>query len=251
MTDASSPDLTIVIAAFDEEETVEGVLRELCDTLGDAIAFEVLVVDDGSRDRTHEICRDLCDELPRLRVVRHPRNLGKSAAILSAAHEARGRWILTMDADGQNDPNDFPRLWQAACDLPDEEPPTIICGKRSHRADTRVKWLSSKIANAVRRRLLNDETPDTGCGIKLFPRRAFLELPQFHNIHRFLPCLFLRQGGKTLSLTVNDRPRQGGVSKFGFSNRFFTGIVDLLGVMWLVRRSTWAFSEIRERELGR
>lgn len=250
MTDASTPDLTIAIAAFDEEATVEGVLRELCGALGDSVDFEVLVVDDGSRDRTFQICRDLQRELPRLRVLRHPRNLGKSAAILTAAHEARGRWILTMDADGQNDPADFIHLWEAARDLPDG-PPTIICGKRSHRADTRFKWLSSKIANFVRRSLLHDETPDTGCGIKLFPRRAFLELPQFHNIHRFLPCLFLRQGGKTVSLTVNDRPRQGGVSKFGFGNRFFTGIVDLLGVMWLVRRGTWAFSEIRERELDR
>lgn len=248
--DASSPDLTVVIAAFDEEETVEAVLRELCETLGDSIHFEVLVVDDGSRDRTYEIVRGLCDELPKLRLVGHPRNLGKSAAILTAAHEARGRWVLTMDADGQNDPSDFLHLWEAALEVP-AGMPTIICGRRSHRADTRFKWLSSKIANAVRRSLLNDETPDTGCGIKLFPRQAFLELPQFHNIHRFLPCLFLRQGGKTLSLTVNDRPRQGGVSKFGFSNRFFTGIVDLLGVMWMVRRSTWAFSEIRETELRR
>lgn len=244
------PELAIVIAAYDEEETITGVIQELLDVLGsadgspDSIDFEVLVVDDGSRDRTPDICAELAQASDRIRLVRHPTNLGKSAAQLTAALNTQASWILTMDADGQNDPRDFQSLWQAAQALPPGSP-TILCGRRTRRADTWLKFLSSRIANGVRRSLLHDETPDTGCGIKLFPRREFLELPSFHNMHRFLPCLFLRQGGKTLSLPVNDRLRQGGTSKFGLKNRLFTGIVDLLGVLWLVRRKTGTFSSLR------
>lgn len=243
MCQAKTPELTIAIAAFDEEETVAAVLRELFSVLAPQIHLEAVVVDDGSRDRTYEICRSLESELDGLKVLRHAHNRGKSAAIITAVHAARAPWVLTMDADGQNDPADFVSLWQGAQALSGPEP-TIICGRRSNRADTWFKMVSSKVANAVRRSLLQDETPDTGCGIKLFPRDAFLQLPQFHNMHRFFPCLFLRQGGKTLSLPVTDRPRQGGQSKFGFSNRFFTGIVDLVGVMWLVRRGVGPFVEL-------
>lgn len=235
------PALTIALTAYDEEETLAPVIEELLEVLGDAIDFEVVVVDDGSTDRTAEIGDELAAAHSRVRCVHHLENRGKSAAVVTAVRAARAPWILTMDADGQNEPRDFARLWEAA--RADEgSTPLLVCGQRARRADTLVKHLSSRIANGVRRRLLRDATPDTGCGIKLFPRQAFLDLPHFHNMHRFLPALFLRQGGRVRSLLVQDRERQGGVSKFGLGNRLGPGILDLFGVMWLTRRPAGPFS---------
>jgi dolichol-phosphate mannosyltransferase len=148
---------------------------------------------------------------------------------------ARGRWIATLDGDGQNDPADIPALWRLA-QAAAAAPPLLIAGHRARRRDSWSKRQASHIANAVRRRLLHDDTPDTGCGLKLFPRALFLDLPFFDHMHRFLPALVLREGGIVRSVPVNHRPRRRGTSKYGVLDRLGVGIADLAGVMWLRRR---------------
>ena len=157
-------------------------------------------------------------------------------AILTGIKAARAGWIATLDADGQNDPADIPRLWDIARSAP-ASPPLMVAGQRRKRRDTWSKRAASRAANAVRRRLLGDGTPDTGCGLKLFQRDFFLELPRFDHMHRFLPALAMRQGGKVVSVPVNHRARERGQSNYGFFDRLWVGIADLIGVMWLMRRA--------------
>jgi dolichol-phosphate mannosyltransferase len=171
-----------------------------------------------------------------LRLLRHIRSFGQSAAIRTGVEAARAPWIATLDGDGQNDPADIPTLWRIGLTAASGTPP-LITGYREHRHDRRTKRLASQIANGVRRRLLRDDTPDTGCGLKLFPRSLFLNLPYFDHMHRFLPALVLREGGIVKSVRVNHRPRRGGVSKYGVFDRLGVGIVDLFGVLWLQRRA--------------
>jgi dolichol-phosphate mannosyltransferase len=149
---------------------------------------------------------------------------------------ARGPWIATLDGDGQNDPADIPKLI-AERDSPANRGVQLFMGNRkASRKDTAFRKLQSSIANGVRSSLLGDGTPDTGCGIKLFSREVFMELPRFDHMHRFLPALFLRQGARVISVPVSHRPRLRGTSKYGMLNRLWVGIVDICGVMWLRRR---------------
>jgi dolichol-phosphate mannosyltransferase len=199
-----------------------------------ALAHEVLFVDDGSSDGTFEVLERMRAESPGMRVLRHACNAGQSAALLTGVRAARGTWVATLDGDGQNDPADVLRLWSRAEREPD--PAALYIGHRVCRHDDWVRILSSKVANAVRSRLLGDRVPDTGCGIKLFRRDVFLALPYFDHMHRFLPALFQRAGARVISLPVNHRPRARGTSKYGMLDRLWVGIVDIFGVMWLRRR---------------
>jgi dolichol-phosphate mannosyltransferase len=159
---------------------------------------------------------------------------------------ARGEWIATLDGDGQNDPADLPKLIEAR-DRATTSNLQLVTGYRKKRQDSWLKRVSSRIANGVRSRLLGDATPDTGCGLKLIARRTCLELPAFDHMHRFLPALVQRNGGATLSVEVNHRPRTRGVSNYGVFDRLWVGIVDLFGVAWLRRRAL----RPQARELGR
>ena len=175
-------------------------------------------------------------ETPRLRLARHTQSCGQSSAIRTGVRAARAVWVATLDGDGQNDPADIPKLWRLGC-ADSGTTPILITGYREKRQDSWEKRAASRIANLIRRRLLGDDTPDTGCGLKLFPRALFLDLPYFDHMHRFLPALVLREGGKVHSVPVNHRARRRGVSKYGVFDRLGVGIVDLLGVMWLRRRA--------------
>lgn len=238
MTDTRSgngPDLSIVIPVHNEAANIGALLDEIVRALGVATKFEIVVVDDGSSDDTLAILRKARTALPMLRVLRHERSQGQSAATVSGIRAARGTWIATLDGDGQNDPADIPHLIAArdAHVAPDD---VLFAGYRKIRRDTRRKRVSTRVANGVRGRLLRDRTPDTGCGLKLFRRDLFLELPHFNHVHRFLPALFIRQGGGVQSIEVNHRPRAGGRSHYGTLDRLAVGVYDLLGVMWLLRR---------------
>jgi dolichol-phosphate mannosyltransferase len=234
-----APSLAVVVPVFDEADNVLPLLSEIhaaLEPLG--TGFEVVFVDDGSRDATPARLEAARARFPRLRVVRHARNCGQSTAISSGVRAARAPLVVTLDGDGQNDPADIPRLLSAAESRRGGGPAPLVAGIRRHRHDSWVRRMSSRIANAVRSRLLHDETPDTGCSLKLFAREAFLDLPFFDHMHRFLPALFRRQGATVLFVDVNHRPRQRGQSKYGVGNRLWVGIVDLLGVLWLQRRMT-------------
>jgi dolichol-phosphate mannosyltransferase len=231
-------DLSIVIPVKNEAGNIAPLVAEIVAALEPGgVEYEIVYVDDGSGDATAAEIVRLQTVNRRLRFVRHATSCGQSAAIRSGIKAARAPWIATLDGDGQNDPADLPALWQIAKAAP-TEPPLLIAGHRARRQDSWSKRRASKIANAVRRAMLHDDTPDTGCGLKLFPRALFLDLPYFDHMHRFLPALVLREGGIVRSLPVNHRPRERGTSKYGVLDRLAVGIGDLFGVMWLRRRQS-------------
>ena len=228
--------LSIVVPVRNEQENILPLLAEIYAALEGGAAFEVVYVDDGSRDATPRRLAEALALYPRLRVLRHRTSCGQSAALMTGMRAARGAWVVTLDGDGQNDPMDIPKLI-AARDGASAVGLQLVSGYRKKRKDVWLKRVSSRVANGIRARLLGDATPDTGCGLKLISRAACLELPFFDHMHRFLPALVQRNGGATLSVEVNHRPRTRGTSNYGLFDRLWVGIVDLFGVMWLKRRA--------------
>ncbi|MBC8405813.1 MAG: glycosyltransferase family 2 protein [Planctomycetes bacterium] len=227
--------LSVVIPVLNEAPNLRDLLQEIRQALDAVMPFEIILVDDASTDNTDALLPQLFDEFPQLRVLRHDRRSGQSAGLRTGIRAARYEWIATLDGDGQNDPADLPKLWAAR---PTEAAPCwMAIGHRLDRRDTGAKRFASKFANGLRRRALRDDTPDTGCGIKIFPRELFLQLPWFNHIHRFLPALVRRAGGTSISIPVGHRERTRGQSKYGVWDRAWVGIWDLMGVMWLLRRN--------------
>ena len=226
--------LSVVVPVYNEQDNVAPLVGEIVAALRGSVDFEIVYVDDDSTDATLARLQALKADVPELRVVRHLRQSGQSTAIRNGVKAARGTWIATLDGDGQNDPADIPKLLaerdRAADDI------KLFAGWRVDRKDSGSKRWASKAANAIRSRMLRDETPDTGCGIKLFEREAFLELPHFNHMHRYLPALMQRAGYRTVSVPVGHRHRSSGVSKYNNLNRALVGISDLRGVAWLIRR---------------
>jgi dolichol-phosphate mannosyltransferase len=231
------PELAVVVPVKNEQDNVLSLIGEIHTALEGVAEFEVIYVDDGSDDRTPQKLREAKEKFPRLRTLRHRESCGQSQAVATGVAAASARFVATLDGDGQNDPADIPALLAQLRAAPDPDL-LLIAGHRHKRKDSAVKRYTSKFANALRRALLNDETPDTGCGLKLFTRAAFLDLPRFDHMHRYLPALFLRRGGRVVSVPVNHRPREKGVSKYGTLDRALVGVTDLLGVMWLIRRAS-------------
>ncbi|MGE4070622.1 MAG: glycosyltransferase family 2 protein [Lysobacterales bacterium] len=232
----STLDLSVVVPVHNERDNVTPLLLEIEAALGPlSLSWEALFVDDHSRDDTLAVLRALKPAHPQLRVLHHRSQSGQSKAVRTGVKAARGRWIATLDGDGQNDPADIPRLL-AARDSGDPKV-KLYAGWRVQRKDSGSKRWASKFANAIRSRLLRDETPDTGCGIKLFEREVFLDLPYFDHMHRYLPALVKRAGWQCLSVPVNHRERTAGQSKYGNLGRAWVGLKDLRGVAWLIQRS--------------
>jgi len=229
-------DLSVVVPVRDEAANVAPLVAEIRAALDGLLSYEIVYVDDGSEDATTAEVARLQAATPHLRLLRHMHSCGQSAAIRTGVRAARAAWITTLDGDGQNDPADIPKLWRIGRTAPPALP-LLITGYREDRRDRWTKRSASQIANRVRRRLLADDTPDTGCGLKLFPRSLFLDLPYFDHMHRFLPALVLREGGIVRSVRVNHRPRREGASKYGVFDRLGVGVIDLFGVIWLKRRA--------------
>ncbi|MBS4047912.1 MAG: glycosyltransferase [Alphaproteobacteria bacterium] len=234
---ASQPDLSVVIPVHNEEKCISALISETCRVLRGHLAFEIIVIDDASEDDTPRLLQQCLESAPELRPIRHARQAGQSMAILTGVQAARADMIVTMDGDGQNDPLDILAFWGVMMDASDSEG-LLLAGQRVRRQDTFIKKMSSKIANAVRASILRDATPDTGCGMKMFSRAMFMRLPTFNHMHRFLPVLVIRMGGRVASLPVNHRPRRGGRSHYGTLDRLAVGLVDLFGVYWLRLRWT-------------
>ncbi len=228
--------ISVVVPVKNEQDNVEPLVREISAALTDCAKFEIIYVNDGSTDRTPQVLERLKAEFPMLRVIAHRASCGQSQAVATGVKHARYEWVATLDGDGQNDPADIPSLIAALADPSQPANLQLLAGWRNKRQDTFIRKLSSKIANGVRSRFLRDNTPDTGCGLKVFARATFLELPHFDHMHRFLPALVQRNGGAVVSVPVNHRPRERGTSKYGIHNRLWVGIVDLFGVAWLQRR---------------
>lgn len=231
-----SQKIAAVVPVYNEVGNVEQLIAELQAVLSKHEAYEIIFVDDGSHDGTVDRLVQLSHTIPELKVVQHRKNTGQSASIVTGVRTATMDWIVTLDGDGQNDPADIPKLIARLTEASSHHQPCIIVGNREKRRDTWIRRYSSRIANAVRAKLLNDDCPDTGCSLKLFPRLAFLQLPHFNHCHRFLPALFKRAGFTVLNVPVSHRPRLRGQSKYGIHNRLWTGLIDLLGMIWLIRR---------------
>lgn len=245
------PELSVVVPVHNEEGNVAPLVAEIVAALErdprlGRGRFEIVFVDDRSRDDTLARLRQAQAGTPELRVLRHLDNAGQSAAIRTGVKAARAAWVATLDGDGQNDPADIPRL----LDERDRAAPDVrlFAGWRTDRKDSGSKRRASKWANAIRARMLRDATPDTGCGLKLFERAVFLDLPGFDHMHRYLPALVQRAGWKTLSVPVSHRPRGSGVSNYGNLQRALVGIRDLFGVAWLIARNRRTAVEEVERE---
>lgn len=229
-------ELSIVIPAKNEAENIKPLTLEILAALEGSIEFEIIYVDDGSTDQTYAQLRSLIDAGNScIRPIRHKFSVGQSTAIQSGVKAANGHLILTMDGDGQNDPADIPNLLAQARQF---SPAMDFCviGFRKSRKDTSWKRFQSKIANSIRRKILQDDTPDSGCGLKIIPKATFLKLPYFDHMHRFIPALIQRLNGKVVVVEVNHRDRQAGVSKYNMLGRLGVGIIDMFGVMWLQRR---------------
>jgi len=199
-------DLSVVVPVRDEEANIAPLINEICSSLDGLLEYEIVYVDDGSSDKTWESLVTLSEKLSQLRIVRHRKSCGQSYAIHTGVKAAQSPLIATLDGDGQNDPADIPRLLEV---FNSDDSPVglqLVIGHRRKRQDSWVKRTSARVANKVRGYLLKDRTPDTGCGLKLFPRDTFLGLPFFDHMHRFLPALILRNGGAVLSVEVNHRP---------------------------------------------
>jgi dolichol-phosphate mannosyltransferase len=234
-----APILSVVVPVRNESENVLPLVEEIHTALEGGAAFELVYVNDGSNDDTGAKLEQARARFPALRVVTHVESCGQSAAIRSGVDAAEGTWIVTLDGDGQNDPADIPALVEIALEdgATVEGALHLVAGIRRQRRDSWIKRVSSRVANAIRQALLHDGVSDTGCGLKVFRRDAFLRLPYFDHMHRYLPALIIRGGGRIRCVDVNHRPRLRGASNYGLFDRLWVGISDLLGVAWLLRRA--------------
>jgi dolichol-phosphate mannosyltransferase len=222
------PRVSVVVPAHDEAGAIGPLAAEIARALAN-IPHEIVVVDDGSRDGT--VTAALASGAAGLRVLRHPRRLGQSAALVTGVLAARAPVVVTLDGDGQNDPADIAAL------LDRLDGAALVAGVRRRRRDSVPRRIASRIANGIRRAVLRDGAVDTGCGLRAFRRETFLALPRFDHMHRFLPALFLAVGQPVAFVAVEHRPRTQGRSKYGVWDRVLVGLVDLWGVAWLKRRA--------------
>jgi glycosyltransferase involved in cell wall biosynthesis len=233
---ANAPAVTIVVPMFNEEGVAAALMREIAVGL-EGRRFEIVAVDDRSTDGTLSALGEARADVPQLRVVAHQKNAGQSRAIRTGILAARGAVIATLDGDGQNDPADIGTLFERLTRPNAPEGLAMVAGERATRQDAAARKWASEIANRVRSRLLNDGARDTGCGLKLFYREAFLRLPAFDHMHRYLPALMRREGYVVEFAPVGHRARRHGRSKYTNLGRLAVAFRDLLGVVWLNARA--------------
>ncbi len=223
--------ISVVVPARNEAENLGELVPEIAGAVS-GMAYEIVIVDDGSTDDTAAVLERLARGGLPVRRVAHPASLGQSAALMTGVLAARAALVATLDGDGQNDPRFIAELLEGLSD----PKVGLVAGQRVGRKDTIAKRIGSRLANRIRRAMLNDGTRDTGCGLKAFRREAFVRLPYFQTMHRFLPALFLGDGWQVAHVDVIDRPRRHGRSNYGLLDRLAVGIPDLFGVRWLLRR---------------
>lgn len=237
--------ISVVVPVLNEEENIAPLLQEIASAAKTVPISEIIYVDDGSTDGTYDTLRSLRGEYPALRILRHDRRCGQSTAFWTGVKSASNDLIATLDGDGQNDPADIERLYSMYERHKHLREKLMIVGERKKRNDSLSRRLASRFANGLRSALLKDMTKDTGCSLKLFRRKDYVNLPYFNHMHRFLPALMMREGVHLIHVDVSHRPRQRGVSKYGNFSRALVGITDLLGVCWLQTRP-YEFPKISE-----
>ena len=229
----SQPELSVVFPVYNEEENLPILLDEIAKALdGKPWTYEIVAADDGSKDRSIEVLRNLRAKHPTLRIVALEKNSGQTAALDAAWRAAHGRFVVSLDADLQNDPADIPAMMRKL----EETASDMVIGVRVNRQDTFARKMQSKIGNGVRNWITNDHITDTGCSLKLVRREAIERVQLYTGMHRFLPTLVRMRGYKVVEMPVNHRARQFGVSKYGAMNRAFRGLADCLAVRWMGKR---------------
>ncbi|HVY84364.1 MAG TPA: glycosyltransferase family 2 protein [Caulobacterales bacterium] len=229
-------EFSVVVPVRDESGNAAALAREIAQAL-DGRSYEMIFVDDASRDDTRAELAALKAELPTLRLLGHRKNAGQSRAVRTGVIAARAPIIGTLDGDGQNDPADLPKLYTRLTRLDAPSNLGMVGGRRAKRRDDWGKRVASRLANGVRKALLKDGADDSGSGVKVFKREAFLLLPYFDHMHRYMPALMLREGYAVEFLDVNHRPRGAGRSKYTNLGRLAANASDLFGVMWLRSRA--------------
>ncbi|TKB46452.1 glycosyltransferase family 2 protein [Thalassotalea mangrovi] len=229
-------EISVVVPAKNEQENIQPLVEEINQALSGRYKYEIIYVDDGSEDETYQRLVQLRNKQDNIRIIRHRQSVGQSTAVRNGVKQSQGSLVATLDADGQNDPADLPAMIDIAMQQ-SQYSHFCVAGYRKNRiGDNSWKRWQSKVANNIRQAFLDDDSPDTGCGIKVIPRATFMSLPYFDHMHRFLPALIKRRGGHIEVVEVNHRKRYSGQSNYSFRNRAFVGLVDLLGVLWLKSR---------------
>ena len=226
--------ISIVIPVLNEERNILNLLDEIKKNLINKIKFEIIIVDDGSTDKTAHNIKSNIKLYDNLMLILHKKNYGQSASLLTGIINAKYKYIVTLDGDGQNDPKDILTLVEK---YNYNVPFFLVIGNRKKRNDNFARRLASRIAFLIRNLILNDKIPDTGCALKVFKKADFLFIPFFNHIHRFLPFIFNSMGGEVISVKVNHRERLSGYSKYSNLQRAIVGIYDLFGVIWLRKRT--------------
>lgn len=233
---SKAPNISVIVPVYNEEENVAKLVDEIAVSLKGQ-AYEMIFVNDASTDGTLEKLKGLKAKYPALRPISHRKNAGQSRAVRSGVMAAKGVYIATLDGDGQNDPADIPALYAQITRKDAPKGLALVGGRRAKRQDSCAKKIASRFGNGIRKKLLKDKADDTGCGLKVFTRDAFLRLPFFDHVHRYIPALMLREGYEIEFCDVNHRHREFGVSKYTNFGRLMVSIADLRGVMWLNRRA--------------
>ncbi|MEM6535332.1 MAG: glycosyltransferase family 2 protein [Pseudomonadota bacterium] len=229
------PEFSVCVPMHNEAGNAAQLVSEIASAL-EGRAFEMVIVDDASTDETRSVLAGLKTAYPELRVLSHRKNAGQSRALRSAILAARGPVVGTLDGDGQNDPADLPDLYRTLTRADAPEGLSMVMGRRASRKDSAWKKFGSRFANAIRRRMLRDDCDDSGCGIKVMKREAFISLPYFDHMHRYMPALMNAEGLGVEFRDVNHRERGAGQSKYTNFGRLWAALSDLRGVMWLIRR---------------
>ncbi len=226
-----TPELSVVIPVYNEEENIPILIRELEETLDQlGKEYEIIMVDDGSRDKSLERIREARRRNPRIRIISFEKNAGQTAAMDAGFRTARGDVIVTLDADLQNSPRDIPLLLDK---IPEYD---IVCGWRAERSDPWIRKISSVIANSVRNALSHEDIKDIACSLKAYKRQCFQKVKLYNGMHRFLPTLFKMEGFRAVEVRVGHFPRRHGAAKYNIRNRVFRSFVDLLAVRWMKKR---------------
>lgn len=239
--------ISVVVPVYNEKDNIEPLIKEIVQAAEDLPISEILYVDDASTDGSFDLLKELRSEYSALRILKHKNQSGQSAAIWTGVKAAGNEIIVTMDGDGQNNPADIKTLYEAYERHKNTLPKLMVLGERKERHDSWIRRISSRIANGIRSHFLQDQTKDTGCSLKLFRRKDYVNLPYFDHMHRFLPALMMRQNTRLIHVAVSHRPRVHGISKYGTLGRAFEGISDIKGVLWLQSRNRRAdFDDVYE-----
>ena len=229
--------ISVIVPILNEEGNIPSLLKEISAVGQKTPISEIIYVDDGSTDNSFNVLSALKNDYPYLRVIRHDRRSGQSAALWTGVKAASNHIIVTLDGDGQNDPADIALLYDHYIKYEKMPNTVMIVGQRKKRNDNVVRRISSRLANKIRSSLLKDKISDTGCSLKMFRRKDYLSLPYFNHMHRFLPALMLREQVQVVEVKVSHRARSSGTSKYGTLDRALVGILDLFGVWWLQQRA--------------